>query len=136
MAEEIRLLAAGMVGGSRATEEETADEEADDAAPTKVKAVPDRALRSELPWCLDVMATWYRDCLAAAEDSALINVDCAPAIKRATTTFSCRYAEAGVEAILETKQQIERNANIDLALECLASQLASGMNDGRPRGVS
>jgi len=136
MAEEIKLLAADMVSGGRAAEEETADEEADDTAPSKVKVAPDRALRAELPWCLDVMATWYRDCLAAAENSMLINADCAPAIKRATTSFSCQYAEAAVDAVLGTKQQIERNANIDLALECLAAQLASGMNDRRARGVS
>jgi DNA polymerase-3 subunit delta' len=136
MAEEIKLLASDMAGGSSVAGEEPADEEADDAAPSKVKAVPDRALRAGLPWCLDVMATWYRDCLAAAEDSMLINADRAPVIERAAAAFSCQYAEAAVDAILSAKQQIERNANIDLALECLAAQLAGGMSDRRPRGVS
>jgi DNA polymerase-3 subunit delta' len=136
MAEEIKLLAADMVVGSGASGEDASEEETDDAAPTKVKAVSDRALRAELPWCLDVMATWYRDCLAAAEQSMLINADCAPVIAGAAASFSCQYAEAAVEVILGTKQQIERNANIDLALECLAAQLAGGMNERRLRGVS
>lgn len=136
MAEEIRLLAADMANSAVPGDDEVTEEEADEIAPSRARVASDRALRAALPWCLDVMASWYRDCLAAPEGSTLINSDRAPAIESAATSFSCQYAQAAAEAILAARQRIERNANIDLTLECLAVDLSSGMSDRPPQRVS
>lgn len=124
MAEEIRLLAAEL---TRTPETEEASEEEEEETPaTEVVIVSDRALRGALPWCLDVMASWYRDCLAAAEGGSLINADYQAAIGRSSGLLSCSQAEGAIEAILATRQQLERNANIDLALESLSLRLLGG----------
>jgi DNA polymerase-3 subunit delta' len=127
MAEEIRQLAAEMVRGVDLSEGEEAPDE-EEATPSRGRArvVSDRGLRAELPWCLDVMASWFRDCIAAEQQSGLINADCAEAIQGAARSLSCQRAETSIDAILAAKQRIERNANIDLALECLAIQLSGG----------
>jgi hypothetical protein len=109
------------------TEEAGGEQEEEEDAPSGGgSAVSDRALRSELPWCLEVMASWYRDCLAAAEGAALLNADYEAAISRASGSLPCWQAEAAIEAVLATRQQIERNANVDLALECLSMRLLGG----------
>jgi DNA polymerase-3 subunit delta' len=94
--------------------EEAADEEDEAAAPGRVSV--DRALRAELPWCLDVMALWHRDRLAAAAGAG------------------ARHYEGAVRATLLARQQIQRNANIDLALEALAIELLVGGASGQGAG--
>jgi hypothetical protein len=136
MAEEIRQLAEGMAQGGEAPEEEAADEEEASPSRGRSRGVSDRALRAELPWCLEVMASWFRDCMASEQGSPVINVDCAEAIRGAAKTLSCERAEASIGAILAAKQAIERNANIDLALECLAVRLTGGRDERRMVGVT
>lgn len=137
MAEEIRQLAAEMVQGGEAPEEdEAADEEEAGPSRTRARGVSDRALRAELPWCLEVMASWFRDCMASEQGSPVINADCAEAIRSAAKTLSCERAESSIGAILAAKQAIERNANIDLALECLAVELTGGRDERRMVGVA
>jgi DNA polymerase-3 subunit delta' len=127
MAEEVRLLGAGLAqAGRQEAPEEGDEEEAEEGLASGWRPVSDRALRAELPWCLEVMASWYRDCLAAAEGAALVNGDFGTAISRASGSLPCWQAEAAIEAILATRQQIERNANIDLSLECLCLRLLGG----------
>jgi DNA polymerase-3 subunit delta' len=129
IAEEIRLLARELAEASGREEADGTDadeEEGESATPAARRSVGDRALRSELPWCLDVMASWYRDCLAACAGAPLVNPDYEQAIMGAGRSLSCGRAESAVEAVLEAKQQIGRNGNIDLTLECLSVQLLSG----------
>jgi DNA polymerase-3 subunit delta' len=86
----------------------------------------ERALRTELPWCLDVMASWYRDRLGGPTASALINRDYQDALQPAAGPAELRRAREAVTAILAARQQVQRNANIDLALEALAIKLLAG----------
>ncbi|MFB3881834.1 MAG: DNA polymerase III subunit delta' [Armatimonadota bacterium] len=91
-------------------------------------AVPsggDRAIRSELPWCLDVMVSWYRDLLAAGQGAPLLNLDYESALTQQRQPGFDRQAECAIESILETKHSIERNANVDLALESLVTGLVA-----------
>jgi DNA polymerase-3 subunit delta' len=88
------------------TKGEPEDDDEEAAAPGRVSV--DRVLRAELPWCLDVMALWYRDRLAEAAGGG------------------ARHGEHAIQAILLAKHQIQRNANIDLALEALAIELLVG----------
>ena len=123
LAEEIKLQALAL---ARAQTEPEAGEDAEDA-PSERGLSADRALRTELPWCLDVIASWYRDLLAAGqgEGAPLVNPDYQPVLKAAGALFHPQQAERAIEAILETKHNIQRNANIDLALESLAIALLS-----------
>jgi hypothetical protein len=84
-------------------------------------------VRAELPWCLDVMVSWYRDLLATGQggQAPLMNPDYQPMLEAAATSLAPRQAERAIEEILETRHSIQRNANVDLALESLAVALLS-----------
>jgi len=116
VAEDIKVQAA------RLTEEPDEEDEGDeDTDPVSVAG--DRELRVQLPWCLDVMVSWYRDLLAVGERGALLNPDYESALRERFHAALSAEAECAVESILETKHAIQRNANIDVALESLAIEL-------------
>lgn len=119
LAEEIREQA---VRFAEAQEEET-DEEEGPAAEAAGSA--DRTLRAALPWCLEVMALWFRDCLAAAQGGDLVNPDYAEAIQNSLSARSQAANQAAVEALLAARQEIQHNANLDLTLETVAIGLLS-----------
>lgn len=123
VAEQIRQQAQRLAE-SRAGEDE--DEEADSTeAGDDPRPSLERALREELPWCLDVIASWYRDVLAAGHGGTVLNADREAAV--ASTSGADRAgAEGAVEAVLAARRHIERNANIDLTLESLAIRLLGG----------
>jgi DNA polymerase-3 subunit delta' len=83
----------------------------------------DRRLRAELPWCLDVMASWYRDRLAARAGGQVLNVDHEAAVRRDLGGSAAGRAEQAVEMIHRAKLDLQHNANVDLALEALAVRL-------------
>ncbi len=119
IAEEVKQQAAQLVQRRAADEEggETGEEE------TGAQSAPyarDRALREELPWCLDIMVSWYRDLLSIGQNGPLLNPDYEAALRERCRPQLALQAECAVETILEAKHAIERNANIDLALESLA----------------
>ncbi len=114
IAEEIKLQAAQL---AQADSEIKQDGEEADSTPTA--AAGDRAVREELPWCLDIMVSWYRDLLAIGEGSPLLNPDYEKALKRQLRPQLVAQSQCAVESILETKHAIQRNANIDVALESL-----------------
>ncbi len=87
---------------------------------------PDRALRAALPWCLEVMASWYRDRMAVATGGEILNRDFAEALNRQTGAGTVEQAGAAIEWILETRRRLVGNANLDLALEALATRLLEG----------
>ena len=99
--------------------------ESEDAAPARAFSA-NRELRSELPWCLDVVVSWYRDRLAAAEGGALLNADYETSLKAGPEAHTAQEQERAIRAILETKHSLQRNANVDLALESLAIELLGG----------
>jgi DNA polymerase-3 subunit delta' len=123
LAEEIKLQALALARARReGRAERDADEEAGEDAPARAFS-PDRGLRSELPWCLDVVVSWYRDRLAAAEGGVLLNADYETSLRGGSDAGE---QERAIRAILETKHSLEGNANIDLALESLAIRLLGG----------
>jgi DNA polymerase-3 subunit delta' len=91
-----------------------------------VRGVSGRALRTELPWCLDVMASWYRDRLAAASGAAVVNADYDAGLRQNLTPDAAYHAGLAIEAVLAARGEVGRNANVDLALESMAIQLLSG----------
>jgi DNA polymerase-3 subunit delta' len=113
IAEEIKLQAAQLAQADSETEQEGEE----DATPAAARG--DRAVREELPWCLDIMVSWYRDLLAIGEGSPLLNPDYEKALKRQFRPQLVAQSQCAVESILETKHAIQRNANIDVALESL-----------------
>ena len=123
-AEEIKLQAAGL---ARAAVEAGSDSSAEeDTSGVGTAAVGERAVRGELPWCLDVIVSWYRDLLAAGQGGSLLNPDYKSALGQEVGTAACRRAERAIERILATRRAIQRNANLDLALESLAIELVGG----------
>ena len=123
LAEDIRRKAAELAE-ARPEAAEVEDEES--SAAEEERLAGDRALRAELPWCLDVMVSWYRDRLAAASGAPIMNEDYEAALRNGLTSHVPREAETAIEALLEARQQVQRNANIDLALESLALRLLGG----------
>ena len=115
IAEEIKLRAAQLAQADSEAEQQGEGE--DEATPAAVAG--DRAVREELPWCLDIMVSWYRDILAIGEGSQLLNPDYEKALKRQFRPELVAQSQCAVESILETKHAIQRNANIDVALESL-----------------
>jgi DNA polymerase-3 subunit delta' len=93
--------------------------------PQEEHAVGDRELREELPWCLDIMVSWYRDLLAGGQDAPLLNPDYEQALTRQYRPHFTARAECAVESILEAKHALQRNANIDIALESLTLSLVA-----------
>jgi len=123
-AEEIRLQAADLAraqveAGSKLPQEE-------DVRDQTTSPLKERAVRAELPWCLDVMVSWYRDLLAVRQGAALLNPDYESALRERAGARADRRTEHAIERILGAKRSIERNANLDLALESLAIELAGG----------
>ena len=120
LAEEVKEQARTLVEARAEREEEEEEgETAGGAEPGR-----DRALRAELPWCLDVMTLWYRDRLAAGRGGGLVNPDYAEAIRAAAHTAP--RPEESVAFLLAAKHHLERNANLDLTLEALAIGLLAG----------
>jgi hypothetical protein len=117
IAEDIKGQAARLAQGESPSADESEGEEAPDAPAGTFGG--ERMLRAQLPWCLDVMVSWYRDLLAAGQKTPLLNPDYESVVKERSRPEMRRQAECAIESILETKHAIERNANIDVALESL-----------------
>ncbi len=92
----------------------------------RAEVTPDRALRAALPWCLEVMASWYRDRMAVATGGEVLNRDYEAAVSDQRGSGSIEQASAAIEWILDTRRKLLGNANLDLALEALATRLLEG----------
>ena len=123
LAEAIKLHAARVVLDSDGSANEVSD---DETTSSIIAAAGDRALRSTLPWCLDVMVSWYRDTLAFQHSVQLLNPDFEADMPREPIP-AVGEVEYAIHRILETKRAIQRNANIDLTLESLAIDLIGGL---------
>lgn len=108
LAEQMQVLAAGLGQAQEATE--------DDA---KARVSADRQLRRNLPELLDLTASWWRDLLVTEmqQPDMRINRDFAEMYDRHVGRTSAERLREGLQAIMHAKRLIERNANIDLALE-------------------
>jgi len=123
IAEEIKLQAAQLARADSEPEQEGEEAEQTPKAPSG-----DRAVRQELPWCLDIMVSWYRDLLAIGENGPLLNPDYEKALRERFRPQLVLQAQCAVESILETKHAIQRNANIDVALESLVIGLVGAFD--------
>jgi DNA polymerase-3 subunit delta' len=121
IAEEIKLQAARLAQEATQPAEEVEEDEGEEGAPARSGG--ERAVRGELPWCLDVVVSWYRDLIALGQGAPLLNPDYERAMKERARPELVGQAECAVESILETKHAIARNANIDVALESLVLDL-------------
>lgn len=121
IAEEIKLQAARLAQEETQPAEEVEGDEAEEATPASFGG--ERAVRAQLPWCLDVMVSWYRDLVALSQGAPLLNPDYERAMRERSHPELVGQAECAIESILETKHAIERNANIDVALESLVLDL-------------
>jgi len=101
------------------------DEEEDDG---KARMTSDRQVRRNLPELLDVLATWWRDMLVGelGQPDRRLNRDFAVLLDRHRARFSPAQLRFGLKTIMQTKRLIERNANIDLALECMCMMILFG----------
>lgn len=120
-----RLLPAGQPAALRlaellrrlaATTEIVAESDEDDP---KARTSADRLVRRTLPELLDVTASWWRDLLLGelGQTHLRINADFTDALDRHAGRIPLVRLREGLQTIMQTKRLIERNANIDLALE-------------------
>lgn len=126
IAEQIKWEAAQLAAGVPVEEDGGEEEEEPEAGDEKMAPVANRGLRAALPWCLEVMASWYRDRMAAASGGEPFNKDYADALGRSSGAEAAAQAGNAIEAILAARQHVIRNAHIDLTLEALAIQLVGG----------
>lgn len=132
IADEIKAQAGQLVRKGDAGNDDDASPDDPAEASTEPSFGSDRALRvghrlrAELPWCLDVMVSWYRDLLAVGEGSPLMNPDYEQALHARLGGDLPHQAECAIEDILEAKHAVQRNANIDVALEALVIGLVGG----------
>jgi len=107
LSEQIQLMAVAN-GFSQEAQE-------DDA---KVTITADQQLRKNLPDVLDLLASWWRDLLVTAlnQPEMRLNRDCADMFDRHCGSASQEQLSKALQQIMLTKRLIERNANIDLAL--------------------
>ncbi len=123
VAEDVKLQALAVAGSPAESEAGASNQEEGEAA---FRGTGERRARAELPWCLDVMVSWYRDVLSGAGSGALVNADYEAAVRSSSSPEALRQAERAIESILAAKRAIQRNANIDLTLESLSVALIGG----------
>lgn len=113
LAETLRLLAT--------TAEFPTEGEEDERA--RVSA--DRQVRRNLPDLLDMLASIWRDLMVISigQRDVCINADYVELLERYSGLVSEQQWRTGLQAVMQTRRMIERNANIDLALERMAMSI-------------
>lgn len=99
------------------------------AAPRRIRMTYAEALakrpRDEIGETLDLWLTWWRDVLLAASlaKAPFANVDYAETIRGHADRIGPARARAAVEAVRQTGEALDRNANLRLTLEVLTLDL-------------
>jgi DNA polymerase-3 subunit delta' len=92
--------------------------------------VEEKAGREPLTRALDLLATYFRDILSVtvmgAAQANLVNVDRRDPIVALAARHSREKIENALALLLDVRQMIERNANSQLALDVLFTQLTMG----------
>ncbi len=113
LGEEFRKLAPKL----KSTEEEDGGGEAGE----------EKAGREPLGRALDLLATYYRDVLAASvmgpKRASPVNADRAEEIVTLAARYTSEQLERALALLLDVRQAIERNANSQLAIEVLFTHL-------------
>jgi DNA polymerase-3 subunit delta' len=83
----------------------------------------------QVPYVLDIMASWWRDVLLLAADSRapIANVDHERELEDWAVRHDVSDASAALTAIRETSWRLEHNANLRLALEVLTLDLPGSL---------
>jgi DNA polymerase-3 subunit delta' len=127
------LFSAGRPAALRLSEQIQLLASADDLIPeaeeedAKARVSADRLLRRNLPDLLDMVASWWRDLLVTElqQPAMRINRDFADMFDRHRGQTTAERLRQSLQAIMQTKRLLERNANIDLALERLCMTILS-----------
>jgi DNA polymerase-3 subunit delta' len=88
----------------------------------------EKAKRSELVEYLDIMLSWYRDVLVtkaygAASGAPILNADRSREAAKDAASFSFAYLDKAVNAIADTRSDLDKNANTKLAMNVLGIRL-------------
>jgi DNA polymerase-3 subunit delta' len=83
----------------------------------------------QVPYVLDVMASWWRDVLllAAGSEAPIANVDHEDELQEWAIRHDVSDASTALTAIRETTWRLEHNANLRLALEVLTLDLPGSL---------
>jgi DNA polymerase-3 subunit delta' len=95
-------------------------------ADQKEDGVEEKSQRTNLSRALDILMLWYGDLLAVATSgpgASLVNTDRSIAIVAASGRHGQEDIERSLRLLLDTRRYIERNANAQIALETLVTQL-------------
>lgn len=128
ISEIIAILPAGRPGALRlaellrtlATSQDLLAAE-DEEGDGKAKTSADRTVRRNLPELLDIVGSVWRDMLVLRLGDAIpcINADFAAQLTERAPLLNEASLRDGLQTVMNTKRLIERNANIDLALEAM-----------------
>lgn len=85
-------------------------------------------VKEELPLFLDLLILWLRDILymQVGRHTHLINSDQHDVLQGQALVWTKAELLHGIDLVMETKNRIERNANVQLALERLVLQIQEG----------
>lgn len=100
------------------------NEKGDDAA--SADDDKDRTARGDLTRALDVLAAWHHDLLAVAlggPDAPIIHSDRREAITHAAARYRPEQIAQNIEALMQFRGYVQRNANAQLATEVLLLRL-------------
>jgi len=94
----------------------------------------DKSQRTNIARALDVLMLWYGDLVALATigpEASLVNTDRADQLATAAGRFKPASLERSVRLLLDSRRYIERNANAQIALETLLTQLLAAPHGRR-----
>jgi DNA polymerase-3 subunit delta' len=121
IADDLRAIALGSRLADEAPRWRATEGEEESARP---RNTGERELRIQLALLLELMLGWYRDlAVAGARPELVANQDRKGEIEALAGRLGPGGARAGLEAALGARRQIQRNANLGLALESLALDL-------------
>ena len=128
------LKALAMATWSQEVEAEVAPDE--DEEPPEGEAKPklsrDRMLRMRLPQLLELAMGWYRDVLAWQSGAVelVVNTDREQGIAAEAARLEPEQVARVLAALEQTRRYLQRNANVDLALEGMLLRMAAAQGSG------
>lgn len=120
-AAELRALAAETWAAESQAETAPETEEDEEEGEERAKLSPTRVLRMRVPQLLEIAQGWYRDLLVcqAGAPELVVNADRRVALEKAAGALSPAGVAQALAALEQAKRRLQRNANVDLALDGL-----------------
>jgi len=130
-AAQLKELALATWAQELSAESQPADDDEPETEDKPARISTDRALRMRLPQLLEQALGWYRDVLTCQAGTAelVVNSDRLPELQAVAGQLSPASVAACLGALEQTKGYLQRNANVDLALEGMFIRLA-GVHQG------